>query len=202
MRVLAASLALALAGPTAAVADDISDQIDQAKQAYQQGDIAGAVSDLDFAMQALKGKLGEAYQATFPDPPDGWTADPVKAGEGGAAMPFLGGGTAISRTYRQTGGTGSIEAQLMSGGSFMQGLASMLMSPQILAAQPNAKRIRVGRENAVVTYNPEDRSGQLTLGIGGKISIMLQGHDLAGSDPMVALINKWDLKKVKDIAGD
>ena len=177
MRVLAASLALALAAPASAMADDIADQLDQAKQAYQQGDVGGALADLDFVMQALRGKLGEAYQATFPDPPEGWTADAAKAGEGGGSVPFLGGGTMLTRTYHETSGGGSIEAQLMTGGSFMQGLASMFMNPQVLAAQPNAKRIRVGRENAVVTYDPADKSGQLTLSLGGKVSIMLQGHD-------------------------
>ncbi len=202
MRVMAASLALALTAPVVAFADDITDQIDQAKAAYQQGDVAGAVSDLDFAMQALKGKLGEALLTTFPDPPDGWTAEAAKSGESGGSIPFLGGGTMLSRTYHEASGGGSIEAQLMTGGSLMQGLASMFMNPQLLAAQPNAKRIRVGREAAVVTYNPDDKSGQLVLSLGGKVSIMLQGHDLADSDPMVALINKWDLKKVKEMAGD
>ena len=89
----------------------------------------------------------------------------------------------LSRTYHEASGGGSIEAQLMTGGSLMQGLASMFMNPQLLAAQPNAKRIRVGREAAVVTYNPDDKSGQLVLSLGGKVSIMLQGHDLADSDP-------------------
>jgi hypothetical protein len=30
---------------------------------------------------------------------------------------------------------------------------------------------------------------------------MLQGHDLDGSEPMVELANRWDLKKAKELIG-
>ena len=43
----------------------------------------------------------------------------------------------------------------MSGGGFLQGLAGMMMNPTMLAAQPNAKRVRVGREAGVVTYDAD-----------------------------------------------
>jgi hypothetical protein len=114
---------------------------------------------------------------------------------------MLGSGTMLSRTYRAEGGKGSIDAQLMSGGGFLQGIAGMFLNPQVLAAQPNAKRVRIGRENAVVTYDPADRSSQLVIDLGGKATIMLQGHDLDGSEPMVELANRWDLKKAKELIG-
>lgn len=182
-------------------ADETADQINQARTYYADGDIAGTIGELEFAIQALKGKLGTAYLETFPAAGSGWTADDAKPSDDTAAVPFLGGGTILSRTYRADSEHGTIEAQLMSGGSFMQGLASMFMSPQMLASQPGAKRIRVGKENAVVTFDPAAHSGQLMLDIAGKITIMLQGSDLTDAEPMVALANRWDLVKVKSIAG-
>ena len=89
----------------------------------------------------------------------------------------------------------------MSGGGFMQGLASMFMNPAMLAAQPNAKRVRFGGENGVVIYDPADGSGQLMVDLGGKISLMLEGSNLDGPEPMTALVEGWDLKKVKEVAG-
>jgi hypothetical protein len=206
--VLAVAAALALPPAAAARADEIVDQIEQAKRYYGEGDVTGAIEELEFAIQALRGRIGAAYLATFPEPPAGWTVEDAKPEEGGgqaggaaAAVPFLGGGSVLQRTYKAPEGGGSIQAQLMTGGSFLQGLASMFMNPQVMAAQPNAKRVRIGRENAVVTYDPQERTGQLMLDVAGKVTIMLEGTNLAGADPMVDLANRWDIKRVKEIAG-
>lgn len=180
-------------------ADEITEQLDQAKTYYEEGDVGGALGELEFAMQALRGKLSASLRETFPAAPAGWTA--VDDGDqGGAALPMMG-GNVVQRTYKQEGGEARIEASLMSGGGFMQGLASMFMNPAMLAAQPNAKRIRVGRENGVVIYDPADRSGQLMVDLGGKISLMLQGEHLDGPEAMTTLVEGWDLKKVKELAG-
>jgi hypothetical protein len=197
--VLIMLLAAGLAVPIPAGADEVTDQIDQARQYYEQGDVAGAIDELEFALQAMRGKIGQELLATFPEPASGWTM--VETGDAPqASIPFAT-GTMLSRTYRAEEGGASIEAQLMSGGGFLQGLAGMLMNPQVLAAQPNAKRVRVGRENAVVTYDPQDRSAQLVLDLGGKGTIMLQGQNVTSGDPLVDLANRWDIKKAKELLG-
>jgi hypothetical protein len=204
---LAAALAAAAAAAPAR-ADEVVDQIDQANRYYGEGDITGAIGELEFAIQALRGKVGAAYLATFPEPAAGWTVEEAKPEEGAgpaagaaAAVPFLGSGSVLQRTYKAPAGEGAINAQLMTGGSFLQGLASMFMNPQVLAAQPNAKRVRIGRENAVVTFDPAARSGQLMLDVAGKVTIMLEGTGLENGDPLVDLASRWDLKRVKEIAG-
>lgn len=196
-------LALALLMPvlsTPARADEVTDQIEQARRYYDEGDITGAIAELEFALQAMRGRIGQALLATFPEAPAGWTAEPASEGEQ-AAIPMMGSGTMLSRVYNAEGGQGRIEAQLMTGGGFLQGLAGMFMNPQVLAAQPNAKRVRVERENAVVTYDPEARSSQLVLDVGGKATIMLQGENLESGDPLVELVQKWDIKQVKSLVG-
>lgn len=189
----------ALPAATSAMADEITDQLVQAKTYYDQGDVTGAISELEFALQAMRGKVGQELLATFPEPPAGWTVE-AKDEQQQGQIPMLGAGTMLSRTYRSSDGA-SIEAQIMSGGGLLQGIAGMFLNPQMMAAQPNAKRVRIGRENAVATYDASDRSAQLVLDLGGKGTLMLQGHDVPSSDPLVALANKWDLKKVKELLG-
>ena len=186
---LVLAAALALVAP--ARADEVTDQLDQAKKYYDGGDLPGAIAELEFALQAMRGRIGQALLATFPPPPDGWTVREAE-GQPQGQVPMMGSGTMLSRTYSD-GKEASIEAQLMSGGGFLQGLAGMFMNPQVMAAQPNAKRVRVGRENAVVTYEAAARSAQLVLDIGGKATIMLQGQNLASGDPLVALAIRWDV---------
>jgi hypothetical protein len=193
-------LVTALASPLFARADEIGDQLDQARQYYQGGDITGAIGELEFVLQALRGKIGQELLATFPAPPDGWTAE-TGDGSGAGAIPFVAAGTMLSRTYTAPDGASSIEAQLMSGGGFLQGLAGMMMNPTMLAAQPNAKRVRVGREAGVVTYDAEQRSAQLMLDLGGKATVMLEGKGVASGEPLVELAQRWDLKKAKELLG-
>ena len=183
----------------AARADEVTNQIEQARTYYEEGDVGGAIGELEFALQALRGKLSGALLETFPAAPAGWKL--VDGGDDtGTAVPIMG-GNMVERTYSEEGGEGQLQARLMSGGGFMQGLASMVMNPAMLAAQPNAKRVRFGRENGVVIYDPADRSGQLMLDLGGKISLMIEGSRLAGPEPMTALVEGWDLEKVKELAG-
>lgn len=190
---------LALLLPCAAAgADEITDQIDQARAYYEEGDIGGAVAELEFTLQALRGKLAEALLATFPAPPDGWTAEDAD-GDAAAAAGLLG-GSVIQRTYRQAGG-GSIEVRLMSGGGMLQGIAAMMLSPQVLAARPGARRIRVGRDNGMLVYEPSDRTAQLVLDLGGRTALMMEGRGLAGPEPLEALLDAWDIGRLKQVAG-
>jgi hypothetical protein len=200
MRRLEIVPALALAGLAIAPAgaDEITDQLDQARAFYEEGDIGGAIAELEFTIEALRGQIAAQLRETFPEPPPGWS---VEAGDGsGGANPFLG-GNVVSRTYRQDGGSGRIEAQLMTGGGFMQGLAAMMLNPQMLAAQPNARRIRIGRESGVVTYDPAQKSGQLVVDLGGRGSLMLDGSGLDEPEPLEALVKGWDIARVKALLG-
>ncbi|MFO1038106.1 MAG: hypothetical protein U1E45_14810 [Geminicoccaceae bacterium] len=199
MRRPALTLLLALAAlPTAAFADEITDQLDQAKQYYQQGDIPGAISELDFVMQAMKGKIGQVLLETFPEPPAGWTAAPVTPGDE-SSIPIVG-GSVLTRTYSGPDNA-TIKATLMSGGGFLQGLAGMFMNPTVMAAQPGAKRVRLGRETATATYDPTDKSSRLLADIGGKATLMLEGTNVPSSDSVVTLGQAWDLKRVKELVG-
>jgi hypothetical protein len=193
------ALALLLATGTAG-ADEITDQLSTARDLYNSGDIASAVSELEFALEALKGRLGAQYLESFPSPAEGWSVLEKPSDDQAASIPFLGGGTVLARTYQQDGGSGQIDATLMTGGSFLQGIAGMMMNPQVMAAQPNAKRIRIGRENAVLMQESET-SVKLYLSVGGKVSIMLDGRDLPNGDPLIDLATRWDLAKVKALAG-
>ncbi len=192
-------IALTLAVPAAARADEIGDQLDRARQYYDDGDLTGAIGELEFVLQALRGRIGQELLETFPAPPDGWTAE--TADDSAGAIPFVAAGTMLSRTYRSPDGASSIEVQLMSGGGFLQGLAGMMMNPAMLAAQPNAKRVRVGRESGVLTYDPGDKSAKLVLDLGGKATVMLEGKGMASGAPLEDLAQRWDLKKAKDLLG-
>lgn len=192
--VLAAALLLS---PAAAMADSVTDQIDLGRELYEEGDFAGAVTELEFAITELRGKMAGQYVATLPDAPAGWSAAEAEQ-QGGAA--FMGGGTMISRSYRQDDGQGSIEAQLMVDNPMIQGFAAMLGNPALMAGQPGMKRVRIGRDNAMLNWDREAGSGEITL-VTGRAMLKLEGHGLEGPELLEELLRAWDIKTVKELAG-
>lgn len=196
MRMPIAALTVLLA--TSAAADEVTEQLDLARQLYDEGDFSGAMTELEFAKQAIQARVGEQYLATLPEPLPGWTAEPAQQEAG---MSFLGGGITVSRAYREEAGSGSIDAQLIVDNPMIQGFAAMLGNPAILAADPSMKRVRVGRDNALLKFEQGDRSGEITLVL-GKAMIQLSGHDLSGPEPLESLLQAWDIATVKQLAAD
>ncbi len=185
--------ALLLGGPSGR-AEDFLGQLDLVRQLYEEGDIAGAMVELDFARQALQEKLGERFAATFPEPPEGWEAQPAQVQPGG--MP--GGGMMVSRTYTNTNGPGQIEAQIIANSPMIQAFAAMLTNPAMMAAEPGAKRVRIGRSNAMLTWDATTRSGEMRLMV-GQAMISLEGRDLDSGELLVELMKKFDLEALKEL---
>jgi hypothetical protein len=196
---LAGGIALALLlAPAAARADSVVEQIQEGLAYYEEGDLAAAIEELEYAIGEIRGRLGGLFAGTLPEPPAGWVADAAES-QGGAA--FMGGGTIINRSYREEGGRGRIEAQLVVDNPMMQGFAALMSNPAMMAAQPNTQRVRVQRENAILRFEPDRGSGEITLILGGRAMAKLEGQGLASGDLLVELMEGWDLRQLKDLAG-
>ncbi|MFL5089031.1 MAG: hypothetical protein ACJ8D7_01555, partial [Xanthobacteraceae bacterium] len=74
LRFPVALMLVALSVPVQA-ADDVLDAIDQARKAYQSGDLGNAKQSLDLASQLIGQKNAEAFAALLPAPLAGWKAD-------------------------------------------------------------------------------------------------------------------------------
>src|SRR4051794_17615624 len=98
---LSAVVFLALAGPVGARADEISDAIGAAREAYQAGDLSKTKDALDLASQLVAQKNAEAFGKLLPEALSGWQAEPVQT----AAAGTLGlGSSAASRSYTRANG--------------------------------------------------------------------------------------------------
>gem|GEM_PF-6249277 len=101
MKKTAIAIALAVAS-TVVYADDFTETLDNARQAYEEGDINGAKEELEYATQLLGQMRSKELQSFLPEALDGWErkdAEDSKASNGGLAM--LGGGTTAEATYKQ-----------------------------------------------------------------------------------------------------
>lgn len=194
-----AALALLLTSSPLAVADEIREQLDLAIQLYEEGDLAGTITELQFAIGEIQGRLGSVYALTFPPAPEGWTAEEASQE---ASPAFLGGGTIISRAYRQGNGDGTMDAQLMIDNPMVQGFAALFNNPAMISANPNMKRIRLGRENALLDFDQAAGSGEITFMMGGgRAMLKIEGSGLASGDLLVATLEAWDRKGLEEAAG-
>jgi hypothetical protein len=191
--------ALAAAPLVPARADSVTEQIDQGRAYYEEGDYAGAIAELEFALNEIRAKVARLYSDTLPAAPAGWRTDEADVQAGGM---MFGGGTSVSREYREDGGRGYVQAQLMIDNPMLQGLAALFSNPALLAAQSNVERVRVGRDSAMLKWDEADESGEITLLLGGgRGMVQLEGRNLPDKQFLVDLLNAWDLRTVKDIAG-
>ena len=200
MRTLVVSCALLCMLSVAARADQVTDQLQQGRDYYKQGDLSGAVNELQFAIQDIRSQLATKYREGFPPAPAGWS-EKDDTSDNGAAMALLGGGVSVTRNYAQTDGSGTIDATISVDNPMIQAMAGIIANPAVVAATPGMKRVRVGRDSAVVTFEPGGDSGEANMVVAGRIMLQLQGHGLADDKLVEQMIKGFDVDALKKQAG-
>jgi len=190
--------ALLLIGGAPALADDVIDQIEVGRQNYVEGDYAAAITELEFALNSVRNKLSALFMATMPEPPALWTAEQAKLNSSAA---LIGGGMMISRKYSEQKGHGKVKVELVVDSPMVQAFSAVLSNPIMIANEPQIERVRLGEMSALMDWNPEDSSGEISLSIGGRVLAKVEGDGLSDKDILIKLMKSWDLDAVKDVAG-
>jgi hypothetical protein len=165
----------------AAAADEFTDTLESALEAYGAGDITAAQQDLDYAGKLLTAMKSESLATFLPPAPAGWTRE--EAGDGGEAagmMGMFGGGTIAAATY--TRGSEEMTLSLIANSPMITGMAGMLSG---LAAMGGGKPMRIQRTEFAL--NEEDLQGV----VGGKVMVSVGGN--ATVEDKAALIEGIDL---------
>jgi hypothetical protein len=180
---LACALTLVVA---AAAADDFTDTLEGALEAYRDGDITAAQQDLEYAGKLLTALKSDSLATFLPPAPAGWTRE--EAGDGGEAagmMGMFGGGTMASATYRR--GDEEMELSLIANSPMITGMAGMLSG---IAAMGGGKPMRIQRTEFAL--NEQDLQGV----VGGKVMVSVGGD--ASVEDKTALVDSMDLGKLAD----
>ena len=160
--IVVAILGSMISAPRAA--DEIIDAMEQARKAYQSGDMANAKQSLDFASQLIGQKNAESFAALLPNPLPGWKADRAQSTAVGAVM-F--GASVASRSYSNANGD-NIEVQITGDSAMVMQFATLLSNPQIAGAM--GKLVRVGNQRAI-----QSADGDVNMVIANKFLVTVQG---------------------------
>jgi hypothetical protein len=162
------AIVAALSGP--ALADDITAAMDQARKAYQGGDLSGAKQSLDLASQLIGQKNAEAFAALLPNALPGWKADQPQT----TAVGAVGFGASVaSRTYNNAKGD-HVDVQITGDSAVVMQIATLLNNPAIAGAM--GKLIRVGSQRAI-----QDQDGNVKMVINNKVLVSVEGSADAAS---------------------
>ena len=171
LRVIFSAVLLAALALPALAADDILDAIEQARKAYQSGDMANAKQSLDLASQLIAQKNAEGFAALLPAPLPGWKAEKAQSSAVGAAM--FGGASAASRSYNNAKGD-TVEVSITGDSAMIMQFGPMLNNPAMAGAM--GKLVRVGDQRAIQT-----KDGDIMMLVANKFLINVQGSADAAS---------------------
>jgi hypothetical protein len=161
---IAAALALAFLEVDPVRADEFTEVIDSALQAYSEGDVSGARAELDYAMKLLTEIKSASLAGYLPTALPGWSREAAEADGAGTAMAMLGGGTAAAATYRND--DGDLTITLIANSPMVNSIGGMLTG---MASLAGGKALRIHRTQFV------DNDGQMQGVVDGRVLVSING---------------------------
>jgi hypothetical protein len=191
--VLAIFSVASFAFSTAAVADDVTDNINEALQYYKAGQYSDAVDSLNFAEQLIQQKKSSGLETFLPEPLKGWKAESATSQAANSAM--LGGGISAEREYNKS--ESSIKIQIMADSPMLQGVLMMMSNP-MFATSDGGKMERIGNQKAIVKFDPNSKEGDIRIVVANRFMVTIEGHGVT-SEELKDYAKAIDYKKMSTL---
>lgn len=162
-----------------AQADDVTDLLQSALGAYEDGDIQYALDELDMARRALLDMKTASLGSYLPDAPDGWTRE-VNT-EMSAVLAMMGGGVGAEATYSADGGA-RVKITLMADNPMVMSLSGVIAN----AAVMGMKVERIQRQRFAIQDN------KMMALIGNRVLVQTEG-DPDQARPLLESMDLADL---------
>lgn len=158
--------------PLPLAADEITEQIQSAVEAYEQKDYRSAVDDLNYAIAQIQTLINTENVSLLPEPLEGWTATEVD--NAGAGMAILGGGTNMTRHYQR--GEEDLEINIIGDSPWIASMMQIATNPMLMAGNPNLKPYRFGELKGMKETTPGQV--EVSLMLAGQVMVKVVGRDL------------------------
>lgn len=148
----------------AAHADEISETIEAALEAYEAGDAKLAKEELDYASQRLNQLKARGLTGFLPEALEGWERDEIGSQATGAAA--FGGGLMAEAVYVKD--NADVSLRLMADNPMVAAMGTALSNAAIMGSMGTVKRIN--RQKLVVTPD-----GEIQALIDGRVLVQIEG---------------------------
>lgn len=149
-----------------AAADDVTDLLKEAIEAYEAGDFTLVKENLNYTTQLLNEKSAEAIAAALPEPLSGWSAEDADT-TASAAAGLFGGGIEASRSY--TKGDSSVTISITGESPIMSQMMMMMSNPALSGSM--GKMVRIGKQRGIQSKDGE----KITVIFNNKLLISIEG---------------------------
>lgn len=190
---LAAALTLTLFA-SSVWADEVTDQLDAARKAYDTGELRGAIQALSFATSRIQEKINDQLLKLLPEPLPGWQAEAAQAEAGGIAAMVA--GTIISRTYRHDDGA-EVELRLMADSPMMAMMAMMMQTPLLMQASQEMRVYTNRGHQGMIQHADGSDTWEISLMIGNRVMVQAKGSGIPDQKAVEAYLNAMDLAAVQ-----
>jgi len=184
-------LALFFASPQA---DEVTDQLDIARKAYDGGELRSAIQALNIATAGIQQRMNDQVLKLLPEPLAGWQADAAQAEAGGIAAMVT--GTILSRTYRHPDGP-EVELRLMADSPMMAMMAMLMQSPMLMQSSRDTRVYTNRGHQGMIQHEADSNTWEISLMVGPRIMVQVKGQGLADPKPAEEYLNALDLNAVQ-----
>ncbi|MEM1138381.1 MAG: hypothetical protein AAGH45_00750 [Pseudomonadota bacterium] len=183
---IAGALALGLS-VSAALADEVTEQIEEGLKAYKAGDFTLAKQYLETASQLINQKKAEKLPDLLPAPEKGWTVADIDDEAEASSTPLIGGITA-RRTYVSKDGTEDVTVEIAGDSPMLTQMAVVLMNPTLAGT---LGKIRViDKQRALIM-----RNGEIKLVVDNRFVVTVGGT--APEDTKIAYVESIDYDAIE-----
>ena len=198
-------LVVALASVLFATAkDEALESLDTAKKYIQADNFNKAQEELTFASNKISEILSEQLVKYLPDAPAGYQVDDRNAQGMGQMGGLFGSANAITAvgnySMQKDDEESSTLTLTISIGGLMgktAGLAALGNMFSGYGSGTGSKAVRVGGYSGTQEFNKDDNVAKLTVQVGEKVSVLVEGSNLDSPDIMKTLVEKIDLAKLE-----
>lgn len=173
IRAVACVSLLSLSG--ACFADEVIENLDTAKSAYEAGKYSEAIQALDYAGSLVRQKKGEAVVKLLPAAPSGWTAEEAESESTSGSV--MGGIVGAKRVYRRASGEGRVSIQIQSDSPLLQTYGMMFANPMLMTSS-GAKLETIKGQKCAVTFKAGSKNGDVKAVVDNRYMITIDGDDL------------------------
>lgn len=189
----AAALALTLVAARLP-ADEVTDQLDTARRAYEAGELRSATRALNFATTRIQEQINDQLLKLLPEPMPGWEAEAAQSEVGGIAAMVA--GTVISRTYRRADGA-AVELRLMADSPMMAMMAMMVQTPLLMQASGEMRVYTYRGHQGMIQHTDGSDVWELNLMVGNRIMVQAKGSGIQDQKPVEDYLGALDLTGVQ-----
>ena len=192
------ALAALLTITAAAHADEVTEQLDTARKAYDSGDLRVAIDTLNFAVAKIRELETARLLVLLPEPLPGWQADPAQSETAGLAS-MIAGVNLTRRYFRQDGS--EVTLNLTADSPLLPMLTMFLTSPFMMQADPTAKPYAFKGQRGLIKHDPKSSDYEVTLMIGNRILVQGKGTGLPDGAAVQQYVESLDLTAIQKAFG-